>query len=83
MLASRFWWVSITPLGSPVVPEVNMISARSSGAISTSRGWGSPSINPSSSSKAISGMPRSTSPLGVNRDVKATAASVRDSTRST
>ena len=31
----RFRWVSMTPFGSPVVPEVNMISARSSGSMST------------------------------------------------
>ena len=39
-LDSRLRWVSITPLASPVVPEVNMISARSSPASST--GCGSP-----------------------------------------
>ena len=38
MLAVRLRWVSITPFGSPVVPEVNMISTRSSGAISTGEG---------------------------------------------
>ncbi len=39
-LDSRLPRVSITPLASPVVPEVNMISARSSPASST--GCGSP-----------------------------------------
>ena len=37
-LASRLRWVSSTPLASPVVPEVNMISARSSPVRNTSRG---------------------------------------------
>ena len=40
MLAVRFRWVSMTPFGSPVVPEVNMISTRSSGCNVHVRGWG-------------------------------------------
>ena len=42
MLAVRFRCVSMTPLGSPVVPDVNIISARSSGSMSTCDGSGSP-----------------------------------------
>ena len=83
MFAVRFRWVIITPFGSPVVPEVNMISARSSGAMSTCSGWGRPWIAASNSSKVISGTPRFASSLGVNRDVKAIFGSILDMTLAT
>ena len=83
MFAVRFRCVSITPLGSPVVPDVNMISARSSGATSTGAGSGRPWIALSSSSKVISGRPRSTSFLGVKRDVNASLGAILEMTRST
>ena len=83
MFAVRFRWVSMTPFGSPVVPEVNMISARSSGAMSTCSGWGKPWMAASNSSKVISGTPRSTSSFGVSRDVNASFGSVLDMTLET
>ena len=83
IFAVRLRWVSITPFGSPVVPEVNMISARSCGWMSTSSGSGRPAMACSSSSNAISGTPRSASPFGVNLDVKASFGSVLDTTLST
>ena len=49
MFAVRFRWVSMTPFGSPVVPDVNMISARSCGPMSTFSGSGKPAMAPSSS----------------------------------
>ena len=64
-LDSRFLWVNITPFGSPVVPEVNIISATSSvftGASSTgfreSKAKGMSSIN-------INGMPIDSCSFGV------------------
>ena len=83
MLAVRFRCVSITPLGSPVVPDVNMISARSSGSMATCSGSGSPYISLSSSSKVISGRPRSVSSLGVYREVNASLGVTLETTRST
>ena len=83
IFAVRLRCVSITPFGSPVVPDVNMISARSLGAMFTSSGWGSPAMAASNSSNASSGTPRSTSPFGVNRDVKASFGSVLDTTLAT
>ena len=71
MFAVRLRWVIITPLGSPVVPDVNMISARSLLSMGMGSGSGRPDMAASSSSKVISGTRRSTSPLGVRREVKA------------
>ena len=83
MFAVRFRWVSMTPFGSPVVPDVNMISARSPGSTSTSSGSGRPAIFASSSSNSTSGTSRSTSSFGVSRDVKASFGSVLDTTLAT
>ena len=59
MLAVMLRWVSMTPFGSPVVPDVNITSARSSRPMSTGVGAGMSSDSASSSSKSISGTPSS------------------------
>ena len=72
----RFLCVSITPFGSPVVPDVNMISARPSGSSSTGDGSPRPSQSESTSSKSMVSRPSSLCTAGVTRDANISRGSV-------
>ena len=74
-LAIRLPCVSSTPLASPVVPEVNMISARSSPPREAGAASGRWYIRPSRSSNRIAGRSSSASPT-IAREVNASTGSV-------
>ena len=74
-LAIRLPCVSSTPLASPVVPEVNMISARSSPPRDAGGAAGRPYISPSRSSNRIAGTSSAPSPP-VAREVNASTGAV-------
>ena len=78
-----FPWVSITPFGSPVVPDVNMISATSSLETPGSGGSGNALVSCARSSNRTSGMSSASPPPGVNRETNASDGPALETTFAT